>query len=187
MPRNTDSKQQTSGYDDSMITGGLAALSVALRDMHNWIYAYVSEHLHEAAPLDTFCEKLVDRLQSAGETNPTGYPKAVIEKTVGDLVHDLNRTARRREARFVNGLECEEIIDDRQDTERMLIEQAREERLSAVLRNLKDADRDLVAKVYGVHGRVVDRNEIAKSLGVQRNAIDQRLGRIVEFIRKALT
>jgi DNA-directed RNA polymerase specialized sigma24 family protein len=186
MARNADSKRQKLECDDSISTEGLAALSLALQGMHEWIYSYVSRNLHEAAPLDRFRDKLMDRLQAAAETNRPQCPEALIEKTVGDLVHDLNRTARRREARLVNGIDFEELIDDRNDIESILIEQARQERAAAVLRGLKDADRELVEKVYGVYGRVVNRNDIAKELGVQRNAIDQRLGRIVEFIRNAL-
>jgi hypothetical protein len=186
MARNADSKQQDPECDESMTTDGLAALSVALQDMHDWICSYVSENLHEAAPLDDFRDKLMNRLQAAAETDPPQRLRAVIEKTVGDLVHDLNRTVLRREARFVTGLKFEELVDDRNNIESILIEQARQERASAVLRGLKNADRELVEKVYGVHGRVVNRNDIARELGVQRNAIDQRLGRIVEFIRKAL-
>jgi DNA-directed RNA polymerase sigma subunit (sigma70/sigma32) len=163
-----------------------AALTQALRNMHDWIYAYVSQNLHEAAALDEFTDKLMVRLQRILARNPTCCPKMAITKTVNDLVHDLNRTAIRRDTRLLRRAAFDDLVDSRQNIESTLIEQARQEEALAILSVLKDKDRDLVEQVYGIHECRLERGHVAKELGLQRNSIDQRLRRIFKSIRDAL-
>jgi DNA-directed RNA polymerase specialized sigma subunit len=51
---------------------------------------------------------------------------------------------------------------------------------------LKEKDRELVEKVYGIYTEKVQRKQIAKKLGLERNSVDQRLKRIMDFLRNAL-
>ena len=185
---NTDTTQESPDCDDSVNPEGSApaALTQALRNMHEWIYTYVSQNLHEAAALDEFTDKLMIRLRRVLARDPTCCPKAAITKTVGDLVHDLNRTAIRKETRFLTRAAFDDLIDSRQNIETTLIEQVPQEQARAILCALKDKDRDLVEKVYGLHECRLSRNQIARELGLRRNSIDQRLRRIFESIRNAL-
>jgi DNA-directed RNA polymerase specialized sigma24 family protein len=126
------------------------------------------------------------RLQRVLARNPTCCPKTAITKTVNDLVHDLNRTAIRQEARFVTRSSFDDLVDQRGNVEVRLVEDAQQAEAIAMLSALKDKDRELVEQVYGLHGCEVDRNQIALELGVLRNTIDQRLRRIFKSIRDAL-
>ena len=67
---------------------------------------------------------------------------------MSDLVHDLNRTAIRRQARFVPRPDFEEVIDERQNIEDLLIQRERQKKAFMALCAL---DRELVERVYGIH------------------------------------
>lgn len=156
-----------------------------LRHMHDWIYAYVSRNLHEAVPVDEFSNKLPGRL-AALEHSRTSCVKEAIGKAVSDLVHDLNRTAARRQARFVPRAEFDEVIDEQPNVEDLLIEREREKKALMALSALKEKDREVVEQLCGIHRDRLTRKQIAKKLGLERNSVDQRLKRIMDFIRNTL-
>jgi RNA polymerase sigma factor (sigma-70 family) len=154
--------------------------------MHDWIYSYVSRNLHEAVPVDEFSNKLPSRLKAALEDSRTPCLREAISKTVSDLVHDLNRTAIRRQSRFVGCAEFDEVIDERQSIEDLLIERERQREAFVALRALKEKDRELVEQICGIYTHRLTRKQIAKKLGLERNSIDQRMKRIMDSIRNAL-
>lgn len=156
-----------------------------LRHMHDWIYAYVSRNLHEAVPVDEFSNKLPGRL-AALEHSRTSCVKEAIGKAVSDLVHDLNRTAARRQARFVPRAEFDEVIDEQPNVEDLLIEREREKKALMALSGLKEKDREVVEQLCGIHRDRLTRKQIAKKLGLERNSIDQQMKRIIDSIRNAL-
>ncbi|MBV9677775.1 MAG: sigma-70 family RNA polymerase sigma factor [Acidobacteriaceae bacterium] len=153
--------------------------------MHDWIYAYVSRNLHETVPVDEFSNKLRGRL-AALEHSRTSCVGGAIGKAVSDLVHDLNRTAIRRQARFVPRPEFDEVIDERPNIEDLLIERERQKKALMALSSLKERDRELVEQVCGIYTDRLTRKQIANKLGLERNSIDQRFKRIMDFIRNAL-
>src|SRR5581483_10501206 len=173
MAGNADTKQQKHQCDDSVTTDRPDVLTQTLRNMHDWICSYVSRNLHEAVPVDEFSQKLPGRLKAVLEHRSTSCMKEVIAKTVGDLVHDLNRTAIRRQARFVPRAGFEEVIDDRQNIESLLIQRERQKKAFMALCALKEKDRELVERVYGIYTEQVKRKQIAKKLGLERNSVDQ--------------
>ena len=187
MAGNADTKQQNHQCDDSVTTDRPDVLTQTLRNMHDWICSYVSRNLHEAAPVDEFSEKLPGRLKAATleHTPPSGLSDA-IAKTVSDLVHDLNRTAIRRQSRFVPRAEFDKVIDERQNIEDLLIQRERQKKAFMALCALKEKDRELVESVYGIYTEQVKRKQIAKKLGLERNSVDQRLKRIMDFVRNSL-
>ena len=130
--------------------------------------------------------RLPGRLKAVLEHSSTPCIKDVIAKTVSDLVHDLNRTAIRRQSRFVTRAEFDEVIDERQNIEDLLIQRERQKKAFMALCALKEEDRELVERVYGIHAEQVKRKQIAKKLGLERNSVDQRLKRIMDFVRNAL-
>jgi RNA polymerase sigma factor (sigma-70 family) len=155
--------------------------------MHDWICSYVSRNLHEAVPVNEFSDKLPGRLTAAVlEHTPTSCLKDAVAKTVSDLVHNLNRTAIRRQSRFVPRAEFDEVIDERQNIEELLIERERQRKAFVALCALQEKDRELVEQVYGIYTERVERKQIAKKLGLERNSVDQRLKRIMDFVRNAL-
>jgi len=155
--------------------------------MHDWICSYVSRNLHEAVRVDEFSEKLPGRLTAAAlEHTPTPCLKDAVAKTVSDLVHNLNRTAMRRQSRFVQRDEFEEVIDERQNIEDLLIERERQKKAFMALCALNERDRELVEQVCGIHTDRLTRKQIAKRFGLERNSIDQRMKRIMDSIRNAL-
>lgn len=186
MAGNADSKQQNRGRDESVATERSDRISQTLQNMHDWIYSYVSRNLHEAVPVDEFSHKLPSRLKAALEHGRTSCLREAIGKTVSDLVHDLNRTAIRRQSRFVPRAEFDEVIDERQNIEDLLIQRERQKKAFLALCALKEKDRELVERVYGIYTEQVKRKQIAKKLGLERNSVDQRLKRIMDFVRNAL-
>ena len=185
MAGNPDSKQQNRGCDESVATERPSLISQTLQNMHDWIFSYVSRNLHEAVPVDEFSHKLRGRL-AALEDSRTSCLKETIGRTVSDLVHDLNRTALRRQSRLLPRAEFDEVVDERPNIEDLLIERERQKKAFIALCALKEEDRELVEKVYGIYTERVNRKEIAKKLGLERNSVDQRLKRIIDFIRNAL-
>jgi RNA polymerase sigma factor (sigma-70 family) len=186
MAGNADTKQQNCQGDDSVTTDRPDVLTQTLRNMHDWICSYLSRNLHEAVQVDEFSDKLPGRLNAFLEHSSASCTKEVIAKTVSDLVHDLNRTAIRRQARFVPKPDFKEVIDERQNIEDLLIQQERQKKAFMALCALKEKDRELVEKVYGIYTDRLTRKQIAKKLGLERNSIDQRMKRILGSIRKAL-
>ena len=172
MAGNTDTTQQSPDCDDSVDTDRTApaALTQALRNMHEWIYSDASQNLHHAAPLDEFTDKLMVRLQEVLTRYPAWCPRTAITKSVCDLVHDLNRTAIRREARFLTRPAFDDLIDQGGNVERRLVEDAQQAEAMALLSRLKDKDRELVEQVYGLQGCEVNREQIAVERGVLRTA-----------------
>jgi RNA polymerase sigma factor (sigma-70 family) len=156
-----------------------------LQSMHDWIYSYVSRNLHEAVSVDEFSNKLPSRLKAALEHSRTSCLREAIGKTVSDL-HDLNRTAIRRQSRFVARAEFDEVIDERPSIEDLLIERERQRKAFVALCALKEKDRELVEQVCGMYTDRLTRKQIAKKLGLERNSIDQRMKRIMDSIRNAL-
>ena len=188
MAENTDTTQKSPVCDDSLNADGPlpTALAQELRSMHEWIYSYVSENLHHAAPLDEFTEKLMVRMRGMLSRNPSCGPRMAITNSVRDLVHDLNRTAIRRQARFLTRPVFDDLIDERENIESSLLDESQRAWAIALLNRLKDKDRELVEQVYGLHGCEVDRQQIALQRGVLRNSIDQQLRRIFKSIRDSL-
>jgi DNA-directed RNA polymerase specialized sigma subunit len=161
-------------------------MSQTLQSMHDWICSYLSRNLHEAVPVDEFSNKLPSRLKAALEHGRTSCLREAIGKTVSDLVHDLNRTAIRRQSRFVPRAEFDEVIDERLSIEDLLIERERQRKAFVALCALKEKDRELVEQVCGICTDRLTRKQIAKKLGLERNSIDQRMKRIMDSIRNAL-
>jgi DNA-directed RNA polymerase specialized sigma24 family protein len=185
MPGNAESKQQNGDCDEAVTTDLPDLLTQTVRNMHDWICSYLSRNLHEAVPVDEFSHKLRGRLKALEHSSASSL-KESISKTVSDLVHDLNRTALRRQARFLPRAEFDQLIDERQNIESLLIERECQKKAFLALCALKAKDRELVEKVYGIYTERVERKQIAKKLGLERNSVDQRLKRIMDFIRKAL-
>ena len=185
MPGNAESKQQNRDCDEGVTTDPPDLLIQTLRNMHDWICSYLSRNLHEAVPVDEFSHKLRGRLKTLEHSSASSL-KESIAKTVSDLVHDLNRTALRRQARFVPRAEFDQLIDERQNIESLLIERECQKKAFLALCALKAKDRELVEKVYGIYTERVERKQIAKKLGLERNSVDQRLKRIMDFIRNTL-
>jgi hypothetical protein len=188
MAGSRDTTQQSPDCDDSANVEEPvpAALTQALRNMHEWIYSYVSQNLHHAAPLDEFTDKLMVRLQGVLTRNPACCLRTAITKSVCDLVHNLNRTAIRQEARFLTRPAFDDLIDQRENIERRLVEDAQQAEAIALLSKLKNKDRELVEQVYGLQGCEVNREQIAVERGVLRNSVDQQLRRIFKSIRDAV-
>jgi DNA-directed RNA polymerase specialized sigma subunit len=186
MAGNADSKQQNQGCDESVATERSDRMSQTLQSMHDWIYSYVSRNLHEAVPVDEFSNKLPSRLKAALEHSRTPCLREAVGKTVSDLVHDLNRTAIRRQSRFVARAEFDEVIDEGQSIEDLLIERERQRKAFVALCALKEKDRELVEQVCGICTDRLTRKQIAKKLGLERNSIDQRMKRIMDSIQNAL-
>ena len=188
MAVKADTTQQSPDCDDSVNTEGPAptALTQALLSMHEWIYSYVSQNLHPAAPLDEFTDKLMVHLQGVLTRNPACCLRTAITKSVCDLVHNLNRTTIRQESRFLTRPAFDDLIDQRENVERRLVQGAQQAEALALLNRLKDKDRELVEQVYGLHGCEVNREQIAVERGVLRNSIDQQLRRIFKSIRDAV-
>lgn len=185
MSGKADSKQQHRDCDESFTTDLPDLLTPTVRNMHDWICSYLSRNLHEAVPVDEFSHKLRGRLNTLEHRSDSCLTES-IAKTVSDLVHDLNRTALRRQARFLPRAGFDQLIDERQNIESLLIETECQERAFLALCALKAKDRELVEKVYGIYTERVERKQIAKKLGLERNSVDQRLKRIVDFIRNVL-
>jgi DNA-directed RNA polymerase specialized sigma subunit len=185
MPGNAESKQQNRDCDEAVTTDLPDLLTQTVRNMHDWICSYLSRNLHEAVPVDEFSHKLRGRLKTLEQSSAASL-KESISKTVSDLVHDLNRTALRRQARFLPRAEFDQLIDERQNIESLLIERECQKKAFLALCALKAKDRELVEKVYGIYTERVERKQIAKKLGLERNSVDQRLKRIMDFIRNAL-
>ena len=160
-------------------------MSQTLQSMHDWIYSYVSRNLHEAVPVDEFSHKLRGRLKTLEHSSASSLRES-IAKTVSDLVHDLNRTAIRRQSRFVARAEFDEVIDERQNIEDLLIQRERQRKAFVALCALKEKDRELVEQVCGIYTDRLTRKQVAKKLGLERNSIDQRMKRIMDSIRNAL-
>ena len=186
MAGNADTKQQNCQGDDSVTRDRPDVLTQTLRNMHDWICSYLSRNLHEAVPVDEFSDKLPGRLNAVLEHSSASCTKDVIAKTVSDLVHDLNRTAIRRQVRFVPRPDFKEVIDERQNIEDLLIQQERQKKTFMALCALKEKDRELVERVYGIYAEQVNRKQIAEKLGLERNSVDQRLKRIMDVVRNAL-
>jgi len=185
MAGNPDSKQQNRGCDESVATERPSLISQTLQNMHDWIYSYVSRNLHEAVPVDEFSHKLRGRL-AALEDSRTSCLKETIGRTVSDLVHDLNRTALRRQSRLLPRAEFDEVVDERPNIEDLLIERERQGKAFMALRALKEKDRELIEQICGIHTDRLTRKQIAKKLGLERNSVDQRLKRIMDVVRNAL-
>ena len=66
----------------------------------------------------------------------------------------------------------EEVMDERQNIEDLLIQRERQKKAFMALCALKEEDRELVEKVYGIYTERVNRKEIAKKLGLERNSVD---------------
>ena len=184
MAGRASSEQQSTECDSSVKKDEPAAFTQALCMMHEWIYSYVSRNLHYAAPLEDFSDRLRNRLEAMFASNPAYSPRTAVSKAVIDLVHDLNRTALRQEARFLPWAAFDDIVDERKDIESRLIEEdlqrARQAKAVSLLCRLRDKDRDLVEQVFGMAECEVGRAQIAQELGVKRNSIDQRIRRILQ-------
>jgi hypothetical protein len=96
MAGRAGSERQSTECDNAVKKNEPAALRQALCIMHEWIYTYVSQNLHYAAPLEEFTDRLRNRLEGMLASNPACCPRTAVSKTVIDLVHDLNRTALRQ-------------------------------------------------------------------------------------------
>ena len=186
MAGNADSKQQNQGCDESVATGRSDRMSQTLQSMHDWTCSYLSRNLHEAVPVDEFSNKLPSRLKAALEHSRTPCLREAISKTVSDLVHDLNRTALRRQSRLLPRAEFDEVVDERPNIEDLLIERERQGKAFMALRALKEKDRELIEQICGIHTDRLTRKQIAKKLGLERNSVDQRLKRIMDLIRNTL-
>lgn len=190
MAGRAGSERQSTECDNAVKRDEPAPVEQTLCVMHEWIYTYVSQNLHYAAPLEDFTDRLRNRLEKIFASNPACCPRTAVSKAVIDLVHDLNRTTIRQEARFVPCAAFDDIVDKRSDVEITLIEEglkrARQARAVTLLCRLRGKDRDLVEQVFGMAECEVARAQIAKELGVKRNSIDQRIRRILQSIRETL-
>jgi DNA-directed RNA polymerase specialized sigma24 family protein len=173
------------------IDGEALPLSVLqiVDEMQSWIEGHVSRHLRLGASTwefrERFCERLKKKVPSAASASQI---RALIHKTVTDLIHDQNRTEFRRDNPAGN-VWAHVLLDQYADPQSGAAEQKflRESEALAVLRAMRKEDRTLVEQLYGLRNiDKVPRAEMAKKLGIQRDTLDQRLHRIFHSVRKVI-
>lgn len=110
------------------------------------------------------------RLDMANDVNDERHQKAWVRTTARNLLIDIYRSSR-IETQALAGMPTERMDDSSADMA---------ERIEALLGALPDEERRLLQmRLEGYDG-----NEIADALGIERNAVYQRMSRIIAKLRK---